>query len=64
MSARQPRKRSVEARRDGRVVGSYGEPKHLNPYSQNSDRYGPWNVGWEAGHRAHLRMKTRKVRAM
>ena len=53
-----------EAKRNGWVVGAYGEPKHLNPHNQNTPMYTAWGDGWENGHAASERMKTRKVRAI
>ena len=53
-----------EARRKGYVVGAYGEPAHLNPHNQNTVMYTVWRAGWENGHAASERMKTRKVRAI
>ncbi len=64
MSNTEDRYREQDARRMGYVVGSYGEPKHLNPYTADDDAYAAWIVGWESGHAASERMKTRKVRAI
>ena len=64
MSNTEDRYKEHEARHNGRVVGMYGEPKHLNPHEIGTGPWLAWNAAWEDGHKRHLKMKTRVVKAI
>ncbi len=56
--------RQHDAKQKGHVQGLYGEPKTLNPYKPGTGTCLAWDDGWQDGHKRHLKMKTRKVRAI
>lgn len=53
----------VDARKQGYYTGLYGDPATENPYVAYTPTSVAWRKGWEKGHTASERMKTRKVRA-
>lgn len=54
--------REQDAKRKGHVEGLYGEP-NVNPYKPSTGTWLAWDTGWRDGHKRHLKMKTRRVRA-
>ena len=55
--------RQQDAKRKGHVEGLYGDP-NVNPYKPGTGTWLAWDEGWRNGHKGHLKMKKRKVKAI